>query len=145
MRGRKPKHPRLAKLEKGRQAGPETPSCPDWLCIVGREEWQRIVTELSKSFRVSPLDQATLAIYCDLYADMRRLREELYDEGTTVSTEHGVKCNPKRKQWEWTVAEMRRMASEFGFSPAARSRIEPAPPEDEETDELEEFLGGAGP
>ena len=143
MRGRKPKHPRLAKLQAGRRrpAG-EIPSCPDWLCGVGRQEWERIVAELSKSYDLTGLDQATLAIYCDLYADMLRLREELNEEGSTVSTEHGVKANPKRKQWEWTLAEMRRMAAEFGFSPAARSRIEPALLEDEETDELEDFLDG---
>jgi len=146
MRGRKPKLARLTKLEDARRmvGSTEAPECPEWLDEIAKAEWQRIVTELVKGYSISPLDQISLAIYCELYSDFRRLREELQEEGTTVSTEHGVKANPKRKQLEWTIAEMRHRAAEFGFSPAARSRIDVPPPGGEEEDELATFLAEGG-
>jgi P27 family predicted phage terminase small subunit len=144
MRGRKPTPARLRLLAEDRERviGSTTPpECPNWLSDEAREEWQRVVSELANGYVLTQLDQTTLAAYCETYAQWRKAVKEVRQEGFTVATKEGIKAHPTAKICSSLVCELRRMAAEFGFSPAARSRIDIPKPEGQEESELESFLG----
>ena len=143
MRGRKPKPERLRVLhEDGRRVvgGGKPPAAPRWLTGEARAEWKRVVGELAKNYLVTTLDAVTLAAYCETFAQWRKAMRELADQGFTVPTATGVKANPLMKIAMGLVVEMRRMAAEFGFTPAARSRIVVPRAEGEEEDAFESVL-----
>jgi P27 family predicted phage terminase small subunit len=104
---------------------------------VARGEWDRVVAELSASYLITPLDQSTLAVYCETFAQWRDAKAQLETQGFTVPTKEGVKANPLMKIVQGLVCEIRRMSAEFGFSPASRSRIDVNRPETVEEDEFE--------
>ena len=140
MRGRKPKAERLRVLEQDRDrviGGVTPPTRPDWLSSDAILEWDRVVQELANSYLITPLDQTTLAAYCETFAQWRASMRRLASEGFTVPTKTGVKANPLVKIAMGLVVELRRMASEFGFSPASRSRIDVQRPETKDEDDFE--------
>lgn len=132
--GRKPK-PTAQKILEGNPGHRPLPKrepkpnqgqmrAPAWLKGEGRKEWRRVVGELTAVGVVVPLDQAMLAVYCQLYGE--------YVDGvknkTPVSASH--------------VTQMRGLAAEFGIVPSARARMDipsGAPPKDEEKSEFEQF------
>lgn len=143
MRGRKPKPERLRVLQEDTQrvvGGERPPAAPQWLAGEARDEWDRVVGDLARSYLITPLDAVTLAAYCETFAQWRRAMRELQTQGFTVPTKEGVKANPVMKIAMGLVVEMRRMAAEFGFTPAARSRIVVPRGEGEEEDAFESFL-----
>lgn len=143
MKGRKPMPERLKLLQEETQrviGSTEAPKKPSWLSGDAAEEWDRIVAELSKLYVVSPLDAMTLAAYCKAYALWRKFDAVLDEEGPTTVTASGeVKAHPAAKVCMSMFAEIRRMAAEFGMSPAARSRIDAPKPENPEDAEFEAY------
>jgi len=147
VRGRKPKTERLRILEQDRErviGGTTPPTAPVWLEGEAREEWDRVVAILSASYLITPLDQTTLAAYCETFAQWRDCMRQLKTQGFTVPTKDGVKANPLMKIAQSLGTEIRRLAAEFGFTPAARSRIDVSRPESVEEDEFEIFQSSAG-
>ena len=143
MRGRKPKPERLKVLDgQVRFVGStEPPQAPDWLEGEAREEWDRVVAELSKTCLVSPLDALSLASYCRVYAMWREADRQVKEHGITFISDNGnIRCNPAAKLCLSLFEALRRMGAEFGFTPSARSRISLSPPKTEEVDEFDNFL-----
>lgn len=143
MRGRKPKPERLRLIDNQVRVigGGEPPKAPDWLDGDARAEFDRIVSELVKNFLVTPLDGVALASYCRMYAMWREADKQVREQGITFIADSGnVRCNPAAKLCLSLFEAMRRMASEFGFTPAARSRLQCPKPESQEADEFESFL-----
>jgi P27 family predicted phage terminase small subunit len=97
--------------------------CPAELPPLAREEWNRIVSELIALGILSKFDRGPLAIYCGAYAMWAEAMEALNEFGTMIKSPNGYLV-----QSPWVAilnrqAEvMLRIASEFGFSPASRSR-----------------------
>lgn len=143
MRGRKPKPERLRVLDNQVRVigGSEPPKAPDWLDGEAKAEFDRIVGELSKSYLVTPLDAISLASYCRVYAMWREADKQVKEQGLTFIADNGnIRCNPAAKLCLSLFEALRRMASEFGFTPAARSRLDCPKPETAEVDEFESFL-----
>lgn len=143
MRGRKPKPENLKLLSEPRRVvgGSDPPECPDWLTGEAREEWERVVTELAARGLASRADRPSLEVYCSTYARWREAGDLLRGEGAfTVPTRQGVKTNPIYKAWMDMGDKLRMWSAEFGFSPAARSRISIPPPEGADEDEFAEFM-----
>lgn len=143
MRGRKPKSERLRRLagEFRIVGSKDPPEPPDWLEGEAREEWDRIVNELQKTYLISPLDAVSLASYCRIYAVWREADRDVEEKGLTFVSDNGnIRCNPAAKLSLQLFEAMRRMGAEYGFTPAARSRLDCAGAETEETDEFETFL-----
>lgn len=147
MRGRKPDPARLKLLNEETQrviGGSVPPSRPSWLTGSAAEEWDRIITELSKTFLVTSLDATTLAAYCKAYAMWREYDLILERDGLmTVDSKGDVKPHPAANMCVKMFSELRRMASEFGFSPAARSRIDVPKGESQEDADFNAFQAGA--
>src|SRR5262249_10832155 len=97
--------------------------CPPELPPLAREEWNRIVGELIALGVLSKFDRGPLAVYCGAYAMWAEGIEALQQYGTMIKSPSGY---PVQSPWVAIVnrqAEMMlRIASEFGFTPASRSR-----------------------
>jgi P27 family predicted phage terminase small subunit len=108
------------------------PAPPNFLKGLAREEWQRIIVELYRLHLVTAVDLAPLAAYCYAYARWRTASdkiEQMSDRdpvmaGLIVKTQSGgAAANPLVLIADRACRDMVRYASEFGLTPAARSRI----------------------
>jgi P27 family predicted phage terminase small subunit len=102
----------------------EIPECPAELGTVARKEWNRLVGELASLRMITNLDRAALAAYCGAYALWAEATEALQKYGTMVKSPSGYPIQSPYVAVANRQAEiMMRIASEFGFTPASRSRI----------------------
>lgn len=142
MRGRRPKPTRLKILTGNpgkrplneNEPMPETipPECPPELGPVARQEWERMVAQLIPLRILTPLDRAALASYCAAYAMWAEAIEAIQKYGAMVKSPSGFPVqSPYVSIANRQTEIMIRIASEFGFTPASRSRIaapaEPTP------------------
>lgn len=141
MRGRRPKPTRLKVLtgNPGKrplnmdEPRPEAaiPDCPSELGPVAKQEWARLVGDLAKLGLLTNLDRAALAAYCAAYALWAEATEAIQKYGAMVKSPTGFPMQSPYVAVANRQAEiMMRIASEFGFTPASRSRIAtPSPTE----------------
>jgi P27 family predicted phage terminase small subunit len=109
---------------------PALPSCPDVLSPLARLEWERLCAELAKLNLITHLDRGALATYCGAYALWAEAMEQIQKFGTIVKSPTGYPIQSPYLAIANRQAElMIRVAAEFGFTPASRSRIA-APPSD---------------
>jgi P27 family predicted phage terminase small subunit len=141
MRGRRPKPTRLKILTGNpgkrplnpHEPKPEAaiPECPPELGPVARQEWDRMVEQLAPLRVLTPLDRSALAAYCVAYALWAEAVEQTQKYGVMVKSPTGYPIqSPYVSIANRQTEIMMRIASEFGLTPASRSRIS-APREDE--------------
>lgn len=143
MRGRRPKPTRL-KLLTGNpgkrplnkdEPTPEAavPDCPPELGPVAKQEWDRLVAQLVPLRILTHLDRAALASYCSAYSLWAEATQAIRTYGAMVKSPTGYPIqSPYVSIANRQTEIMMRIASEFGFTPASRSRIS-APAEPEQT------------
>jgi P27 family predicted phage terminase small subunit len=103
---------------------PVVPDCPAELGPVARREWDRLASELGKLKLLTSLDRAALGAYCGAYALWAEATEAIQKFGTMVKSPSGFPIQSPYVSIANRQAEiMMRIASEFGFTPASRSRI----------------------
>jgi P27 family predicted phage terminase small subunit len=103
---------------------PEIPECPSELGPVAQREWNRLVAELGPLRILTALDRAALAAYCGAYALWAEATEAIQKYGTMVKSPSGYPIQSPYLAVANRQAEiMMRIASEFGFTPASRSRL----------------------
>ena len=134
MRGRRPKPTRL-KLLTGNpgkrpmnenEPKPEVvvPECPPELSPAARQEWDRLVDELGALRMLTNLDRAALAAYCGAYALWAEATEAIQKYGAMIKSPQGFPIQSPYLAIANRQSEiMMRIASEFGLTPASRSRI----------------------
>lgn len=134
MRGRRPK-PTMVKLMEGNpgrrplnpaepKPAPQVPEAPVELSPAGRAEWDRLAGELAALGMMTNLDRAALAAYCEAYALWSEAITAIRQYGTMVKSPSGYPMQSPYVAIANKQAElMMRIASEFGFTPASRSRI----------------------
>ena len=134
IRGRRPKPTRLKVLTGNpgkrplneNEPRPEAavPDCPIELGPVAQQEWNRLVGELSDLKLLTNLDRAALAAYCGAYALWAEATQAIQKYGTMVKSPSGYPIqSPYVSIANRQTEIMMRIASEFGFTPASRSRI----------------------
>lgn len=139
MRGRRPTPTRLKMLtgnpgkrplnEDEPRPDANIPECPPELGPVARSEWDRLVDELAALRLLTNLDRAALAAYCGAYALWAEATAQIEKYGAMIKSPTGFPIQSPYLAIANRQAEiMMRIASEFGFTPASRSRISaPAP------------------
>ena len=141
MRGRRPKPTRLKALtgSPGKRPlnsaelnpQPAVPECPPELGPVARREWDRLADELGALRLLTNLDRAALAAYCGAYSLWAEATEAIQKYGTMIKSPSGYPTQSPYVAIANRQAEiMMRIASEFGFTPASRSRISTPDPEE---------------
>lgn len=130
LRGNPSRRPIRPTLRVARPAEP--PAAPDFLSNYAREEWLRVSPELFALRVLTELDVMALAAYCENYASWRTAVEAFNRvaagdpvmQGLLVKGDRGLPVkNPLLGLARRAAETMLRAASEFGLTPAARSRI----------------------
>lgn len=111
---------------------PAPPEPPPYLTGYAREEWERLSTELFRLKLLTVVDIQPLAAYCQAYDSFRTATEKIKEMAVRdpvmgalmIKTRHNsFMQNPLFLTARQSANDMVRYASEFGFTPAARSRI----------------------
>jgi P27 family predicted phage terminase small subunit len=132
LRGNPGQRP-INKREPKPSIAPEPPEPPDFLSPAAKDEWWRIVPELHALGLLTVLDLKVLAAYCSTAAHWeaaeRMLRDMAERDPVTgallIKTAAGnAMYNPVIGIARKAAQDMVRIAAEFGFSPAARTRIQ---------------------
>lgn len=98
--------------------------CPPELSILARQEWDRIVGELTPLAILSSVDRAPLAAYCCAYALWIEAMEMVQKHGAMIKSPNGYPMqSPYLSHANKQLELMMKTAVEFGFTPASRSRI----------------------
>lgn len=117
------------------------PSCPKHLSPEAKKEWRRISKELIAVGLLTLVDRAALAAYCQTWARWVEAEEKINTPGfeTVCSTDKGYEhVNPWVQVSNSALKQMKAFLTEFGLTPASRSRIVVAQPKEE--DPFDEFL-----
>ena len=114
---------------------------PDWLCQEGVEEWNRVVRLLNKLGVTKAIDEALLATYCSVFGSWKRASLCLQTQELVSETRTGTRANPLVRIALDYASELRRLAAEFGFTPASRARLKKANTEEDGVDPaFKEFM-----
>jgi P27 family predicted phage terminase small subunit len=98
--------------------------CPPELDPIARQEWDRIVGELTSKGVLSAFDRGPLAAYCTAFALAMEATEMVQKHGAMLKSPNGFPIqSPYLSHLNRQIENMMRIASEFGFTPASRSRI----------------------
>jgi P27 family predicted phage terminase small subunit len=98
--------------------------CPPELGPVARQEWDRLALELTALGRLTSLDRGPLAVYCTANAAWLEAVDALQKYGTMMKSPNGHPIQSPHVSIATKQAEiMIRIAAEFGFTPASRSRM----------------------
>jgi P27 family predicted phage terminase small subunit len=90
----------------------------------------RLTAELAKLNLITHLDRGALATYCGAYGLWAEAMGQIQKYGTMVKSPTGYPIQSPYLSIANRQAElMMRIASEFGFTPASRSRISAPPPD----------------
>jgi P27 family predicted phage terminase small subunit len=128
-------NPGKQKLNKNEPQPPPTaepPECPSFLTSFALDEWCGVAPGLHALGILCPLDVMPLSAYCVAYQHWREAEEALAEmrkrdpaaSGLLIkSTTGDPRIKPLCRVAAAAASDMIRYASEFGFSPAARSRI----------------------
>lgn len=117
------------------------PSCPKHLTGEARREWNRMAKQLFELGLLTEVDRAALAGYCQSWARWVQAEEEMrkptFAMVTTTDSGYPV-VSPWMGIANQAMKQMLRFLTEFGMTPAARSRVTVA--KETEADPYEEFL-----
>jgi P27 family predicted phage terminase small subunit len=106
---------------------PVVPECPPELGDVARREWDRLAAELGPLRITTNLDRGALAAYCGAYALWAEAMAAIQKYGSMIKSPSGFpQQSPYLAVANRQTEIMMRIASEFGFTPASRSRISTA-------------------
>lgn len=165
-RGRPPKPTNLKIIEgnPGKRPLPENepkpkpvaPKCPSWVNRDGKRMWERLAPELEKMGLLTVVDGEAFAAACHSYGIWleceRFFKKKNPETGkpygrTYVYVNKNGSANeverPEVKIGQRALQDFRAFCSEFGLTPASRTRIEVKPLEEEE-DPMEALLRESG-
>ncbi len=154
MVGRKPKptavkalagNPGKRKLSATEPRFGGAAKCPAHLSKEARAEWDRVAEELAPAGLLTSVDRAALAAYCQTWARWCDAERQLQKSGVVLkSPKSGFPIqNPYVGIANTALDQLRKWATEFGMTPAARSRIHVEAP-DEQTDPFAAFMATLG-
>lgn len=119
------------------------PSCPKHLTGEARREWNRMAKQLFDLGLLTEVDRAALAGYCQAWGRWVQAEEKMSEPEFQMikETDSGY---PVVSPWmgiaNQAMKQMLRFLTEFGMTPAARSRVTVI--KEDEADPYEEFLRG---
>jgi P27 family predicted phage terminase small subunit len=151
LRGRKPKPTAIKELEGNPGKRPlnknepkpvsKAPKCPTWLDNEAKKEWRRTAKQLEQLSILTEVDMAAFAGYCQAYARWKEAEEFLSKHGTIFKTPSGyIQQVPQVSIAQTYLKIMKDFCSEFGLTPAARSRISVSTAEGSYEDPMEDIL-----
>jgi P27 family predicted phage terminase small subunit len=123
---------RLNKREPQPGIAVAVPAPPKFLSEYAKEEWRRTAPEAHALHLLTRLDTTMFAVYCESFGRWRALVEALEADakadpeyrGLCYRNDNGdLVANPLVRAASQAAKDMVRLAQEFGFTPASRTRI----------------------
>jgi len=154
MVGRKPKPTALKELQgnPGKRAlnkhEPKPtgiPTCPTQLDAAAKREWKRISRGLIAIGLLTSVDRAALAGYCSSYSRWITAEEQIQKFGLVIKSPKSnfPIQNPYVSVANTALDTMRKFATEFGLTPASRTRLQ-VEPAGGQADPFEAFMREIG-
>lgn len=144
MMGNPGRHP-LNKNEAKPTA--KIPPCPKHLGEEAKKEWRRMAKKLLSLGLFTEIDGTALAAYCQLYERWAEAEQKVRQFGMIVQVGKGKEngkgypiVTPYLQVATKALEQMRVFLTEFGLTPASRSRIHAMPPVQKEENPLERFI-----
>ena len=112
---------------------------PDWLTPGARAEWGRVYPEIARLGLITVVDRAAFAAYCLAVDIMERATAAMRptDENPLPElTEKLTRATGAESLRREAMKTIKSFATEFGFTPASRSRIEIKSPEGDDLEAL---------
>ncbi|WP_316394942.1 phage terminase small subunit P27 family [Bradyrhizobium sp. 33ap4] len=111
MKGTKPKLREASKAIRRKKP-------PEWLSSFAREEWRRVMPELSQRRILTPADLGSLENYCIGIGRVRELEYLL-----RIGLKENKTIDPKVfRMQDKAIVTARQLAAELGLTPVSRSR-----------------------
>ena len=127
--------------EAGPKPQPRLPRAPAHLADAAKQEWRRAGRFLLTLGLVSNLDLAAFAAYSTAYGRWVEAEQALRTYGVMLKSPKGFPIqSPYLAVANKAMEQMRSLLSEFGMSPASRTRVSASPLVDDEEDEFEALL-----
>lgn len=150
VRGRKPT-PTALKLVKGEQKSrinddepqpdPSEPQCPSKNPKVQRM-WDYTMAQLRKMRVVTMADRDPLLAYCQIAVIHSEACEIVDREGVMLDTPNGGTPHPAIRVARDAATQLRQYATEFGLTPASRTRIKTSDQQPEKAQGAGRLLSG---
>lgn len=100
---------------------------PTWLRGEALTEWKRVAGSLARSGILDWADRDMLAIYCDVWAKLRRVNAQLDKEGMVLKAKTGrLITHPLAKDYYRLSAKLVSLGSKLGMTPLGRARLRAA-------------------
>lgn len=125
---------------------------PGWLSPRAKVEWKRITPELERLGLLTRIDLAALAAYCQAFAELEEATKTLEKEGRVcvwpvvnkIGEKIGerLKAHPAVQQQRDAMRCIKQFISEFGLTPASRSRVQSAADQEKPIEGAARFFGG---
>lgn len=121
---------------------PIAPKCPPWVNSEGKKAWKYLAPKLEHLGLLTEIDGEALACACNEYGEYVFMRREIKrKKKRTFTTESGYEAAiPEISIANKAFSNFKSMMTEFGLTPASRSRIDIKP--GEEKDDLKSLLSG---
>lgn len=143
MNGRKPKPTAQKRLEgnPGQRRlndaepipGLDLPEPPAWLMTDARKEWFRVAPDLIRMGVLTGDDWTNFAAYCQTWARLCNLERRM--KRATFEERHDRKIVTTFRDY---LMQLRSLGSEFGLTPASRTRLSGDPKD--KGDDFEDFV-----
>lgn len=114
---------RAKDTRSARASRPSVPRAPRWLGEEARALWRRLALDLHRAGLLTPLDEGTLAAYCDLAGQVHRARELLEGALLLKGRRDGLVINPAWRIYRDGLVLLRLYGTDLGLSPASRSHL----------------------
>lgn len=150
IRGKKPKPSALHAIEgtRNRRKNSEPiaggiPTCPGHLDAKAKTEWRRVSKELLSMGLLASVDRAFLAAYCAAWSRWVEAEAQIAKFGAVIkSPKTGDPIrNPYISIANHAMDTMRKYGTEFGLSPASRTRLS-SEGTTQSVDPFDEFMQG---
>lgn len=116
------------------------PKPPAHLSPVAKQEWRRAGKLLHSMGLISDLDLAAFALYCTAWARWVEAEQALSTYGVMLKSPNGFPVqSPYLSVANRAMDQIRSLLSEFGMSPATRTRVSAMLP-DNDDDPMEQLL-----
>ena len=121
-----------ANVKQAEPIGDETtPTCPGWLCDPAKKKWFEVVQQLRRISEslLSSVDVQALARYCTIWVLWNKCRDYIERNGEVLVVRDkkgrakSIKTLPQARLFLRYGEELRRIESEFGMTPSARTKV----------------------